>query len=169
MKASILQRIGTKLVTIIVKRTTEGKDRYGKPFTPYSKRPFAMPSGATTKRAIALLKKSKGVSWFTTATGAKWIVVHGGYAALKNAVFAKAGGAGAVNLTLTGKMLRSVNVIEVDSATNRVRIGFTRTEDAEKAYWNKERGRDFLGVLPEEIAKDADLFALIVEGLSKDL
>lgn len=135
-----LTRAGLLAVELVVERTGEGIDRHGQPFRPYSTRPLAVPAGSITKAAQARL--GGNLSLFTSAkTGALWALVEGGYEALKAARYPQDGGA--VNLHATGAMLRSMGVVDQDDES--VTIGFSRTEEAEKAGWNVET-RDFLGL-----------------------
>ena len=47
--------------------------------------------------------------------------------------------------------LNDMDVIAI--GTNEVRIGFTREENAQKALWNIEKGRDFFGIPDSEFEK----------------
>lgn len=163
-----LKRLGFIIVARIKRRTEEENvDRYGKPFKPYSARPFAMPSGATTKRARAVLYKDGGIQYFRSPASEKlWIVVLGGYRALKDAEFAKAGGAGNVNLSRTGSMLRSLTVTGVNAETGTITIGFSRVDAAQKAKWNIDKGRDFLGITDDELASSAEFVNLLASSIT---
>lgn len=170
LDAKTLRRLGGLIIRRIVLRTTEeGLDAKGRPFKPYSTRTFAMPAGATTKRALVVLEKSGALSYFTTKAGNLWVLIEGGYAALKSAEFAKAGGAGGVNLSRTGSMLRSLTVTGIDEGRGIVSIGFARVDAAERAYYVIEQGRDFLGIREEEIAADPEMLSIITNGISIDL
>lgn len=162
---AILTKIGNRVISLIIQRTTEGKDINGKPFRGYSTRPFALPAGATTKRALAILVKDGRASYFTTRAGSLWVVIKDGYKALKEAEFAKAGGAGGVTLQRTGRMLRAMTVTSVNASPPGIVLGFTRTEDAQKAFWNQQRGRVFFGITAEEFGNDSEIAKLLVEGL----
>jgi hypothetical protein len=140
-----MKRLGMKVVSLIKENTLAGFDKDGLAFKSYSTRPFAMPSGATTKRALGKLDKDGGLVWFKKDGKAIWVVVLGGYLALKKARYPK--GRGVPNLTATGAMMRSLGVLRVSD--NKITIGFKRAEEAEKMLWNINKGRDPLG-LPED-------------------
>ena len=151
-------RFGLAVLERIRANTLKGLDRFGNAFKPYSSKPFAMPAGALKQKARLALGKD-GVKWFRAASGSMWVVITGGYVALKSAQ--RPSGAD-VNMSDTGGMLRSMTVVQA-SATGGVVIGFSRPEMAELAYYHTVSGagpsrviRDFLG-LPdnqiEELAK----------------
>lgn len=57
--------------------------------------------------------------------------------------------AGKVNLTLSGDMLNSIEIIDA-SLAGRIIIGITDEENANKAKWMREKGYNFLGLSNEE-------------------
>lgn len=146
--------LGTAIVNHIRDRTLEGKDKDGKAFKHYSTNTFAMPSGAITKRALSALDKAGDIIWFTTKTGAEWVLIKGGYKRLKAVKRPSHGGT--VNLTDTGKMMADLTVISYPA--DGIRIGFNRAENAQKASWNIEMGRDFFGIEDSELEKMAEKF-----------
>lgn len=146
--------MGIEIVNHIRNRTQDGKDKDGKAFKPYSTKPFAMPSGATTQLALKTLDNSDGLIWFTAKSGNKWIVVKDGYKALKQARRPQDGGT--VNLTNDGQMMNDLAVIAIPR--DGIDIGFNRAENAEKALWNIEAGRDFLGIEDSELEKIAEKY-----------
>lgn len=163
VKATITQqamyRAGLLAVKMIRERTLAGKDVDGKPFKPYGTRVFARPAGGLTKAARSNLRKM--ASYFRKG-GSLWMAVQGGYKAYKEAVY---GDSSIVNLQAEGHMLRALTVLEpVDTQSGVVRVGFTRSEEAEKAYWHNVSGagksraiRRFMGLSEAEkriIAKD---------------
>ncbi|MCA0270227.1 MAG: hypothetical protein LCH53_13570 [Bacteroidetes bacterium] len=178
---------GQFAVTAIVERTARGEDADGKPFVPYSTRPLALPvgspdaktikallssgqevSGNLTKRAIRKLRKAEdGLYYFTSRrTGALWMVIEGGYAAVKAARYPKDGGV--VNLHATGSMMRALRVIGVDATVDgggTVTVGFSRPEEAQKAYWNS-RTRRFLGLTSDE---QAEAGRIVGEGVTVEV
>lgn len=146
---------GEFAVTAIVERTARGEDADGKPFAPYSTRPLAVPSASVSKRVRARLQKAEdGLYYFKSRrTGNLWMVIEGGYAAVKAARYPKDGGV--VNLHATGAMMRALRVIGVDATVDgggTVTVGFSRPEEAQKAYWNS-RTRRFLGLTDDEQAE----------------
>jgi len=87
-----------------------------------------------------------------------WVVVKGGYLSLKKAIYKQTEYKGDVNLWQTGAMMRALTVVK--STNNEITIGFTRSEEAQKALWNKEMGREFMGLTDEEL-KDPEFVGLL--------
>lgn len=56
-----------------------------------------------------------------------------------------------VNLTLTGDMLDSIEIIDA-SIPGRVEIGFEDGFENDKAKWMREKGYDFLGLTDAELS-----------------
>lgn len=149
-KESGLRKLALFFIGVIQKRTLEGKDADGKPFKGYSTKPFAMPSGAITKRAVKSMVSAEEAN-YTNHNGKLWIVVRGGYKVAKKRIMENSPGYdGTVNLTLSGRMLKALTPVTVNSKGEIV-IGFTREEDAQKAIWNEESGRKFLGLSQEDL------------------
>jgi len=161
--SAAMLKVGLRAVRIIRARTLEGKDKDGNPFKSYSTKTFAMPADAATKRARKILEKNGQLHYFMTAAQNLWMVVTGGYLAFKKAVYAQTGWSGTVNLTASGQMLRSLTVLTSNS--NEVVIGFSRPEDALKAFWNAEKGREFLGLSDSEIEQDQELRQILINGV----
>lgn len=149
IEKSALRQIANMFTLIIKKRTQSGLDKDGAPFKPYSTKPFKMPSGAATKRAKRELMNKGELSYFKTQGGKLWIVVRSGYLGYKKAVYSKTGFTGAPNLMMTGQMMGAFAPI-VYSDTGFT-LGFTRSEEAQKAFWNQQMGRDFLGMTEKEL------------------
>lgn len=133
-------------------RTAQGIDAEGKPFAAYSRRPFAAPAGALLKKAQRTLIRSKLASYFTTKTGALWIYVAGGYAAVR----AASGRGAGVDMTFTGRMLSALDVVE--ASPSRITIGFNDPTAARVAFYHNVAGagrgrtiRRFLGVSDQEL------------------
>ena len=156
-----IRRFGSRCVEMILQRTAWGMDSNGKPFKEYSTRPFKMPAGAVPKRAVKILRAGGNLRYFKNGK-ALWCVIIGGYAAFKKAIYTKTGYSGNVNLTLSGAMLNALEVIK--AGNNTVRIGLTRTEEAQKAFWLKEKGFEFLGISKEELS-DQYLTEIVAKGL----
>lgn len=161
-----LRAAGDLAVELIVSRTLEGRDRFGRPFALYSTRPYALPAGALwaqgSRTAARRLKRQGQIGYFRRQ-GKLWAIVKGGYRAYKEA---RLGQGDQVNLTLTGSMLRSLRVLRVDEREGSVTIGFGRTDAAEKAYYHVVSGagpsrtiRDFLGLTDEELDRVAEVIA----------
>lgn len=161
--AGALRRIGEWAVARIVERTQEGLDVEGRPFPPYSERPLSIPAGALWSpgsRTAARRLKAQGQLryWRNRRTGSLWVTIQGGYRAYKEARFPGQGGQ--VNLTLTGTMMRSLAVLDVETSERGgvITIGFRQAEAAERAYWHEVTGagrsrvrRRFLGLTPGEM------------------
>lgn len=113
-----------------------------------------MPSGATTRIALKALDNSYGLIWFTAKSGNKWIVIKDGYKALKEA--RRPQDCGTVNLTNEGQMMNDLAVIAIPS--DGIDLGFYRAENAEKAIWNIEAGRGFLGIEYRELEKNVEKY-----------
>lgn len=146
---------GEFAVTAIVERTARGEDADGRPFKPYSTRALALPAASVPKRTRMRLSKGEdGLYYFTSRrSGALWFVVEGGYAAVKAARYPQ--DKGAVNLHATGAMMRALRIIGIEQTTDSggaVTVGFSRPEEAQKAFWNS-RSRRFLGLTPSEQAE----------------
>lgn len=147
-----MYRAGLLAVKLIRERTLAGRDVEGQPFRPYGTTTFARPAGGLTKTARANLR---GLVSYFRKSGSLWMAVQGGYKAFKEAVY---GDASTVNLQAEGAMLRSITVLEpVDTTTGTVRVGFTRSEEAEKAYWHNVSGagksrviRRFMGLSDDD-------------------
>ncbi|MEP7217946.1 MAG: hypothetical protein ABI876_03470 [Bacteroidota bacterium] len=162
-----LRRVGLKSIELITIRTLAGRDANNAPFAPYSTEPFARPLGGITARARAALGET-GLKIFKTRGGHLWAVITGGYRALKAASNPQDGPA--VNMSATGAMLRALTIINVNAGARTVSIGFSRGEEAIKAYWHNVTGvgrqhtiRKFMGVAPSE---QPTLAAIAAEGIT---
>ena len=164
LEQKYLLKLGKQMITLIQKRTQSGYDIEDKEFIPYSKKPFAMPVGAMTKRtlkALSLKRNKDEVVFFRKEGRALWVVIKGGYYRYKQ--FAKTNAAGysvdTVSLTMSGSMLRSLTVI--NASNNQIKIGFNNTAEASKAIWNIAKGRNFFGLSPNDIKKlDTQYFVI---------
>lgn len=159
-----IKRIAAKSLQIIVERTLDGIDRFGRPFKPYSSKGFSMPYAAIPKRASKVLLKNGELKLFRR-NKILFAFVSGGYVRLKSQINSKTTYDGKPNLTLTGRMLESLKVVELGE--NYFKIGFTLPEQAQKAQWNAERGREFLGLSPNDL-DNSELKQAFVEGLKFD-
>lgn len=149
----ILRMLGLRAITLITLHTQRGMDADGHPLAPYSTHPVAVPAGSLTQRARGTLEGK--LTYFRKSHGALWVVIEGGYAALKAATYP---GDRTVNMTATGGMLRALTVVGIDSKANLIRIGFSRQEAAETAYWHMVAGagksktiRNWLGLTRAEM------------------
>jgi hypothetical protein len=161
IKPEILKRIGLIFIQKIQDRTAAGLDEKGEPFKAYSTNKFGMPSAAIPKRVKKMLTKNGQLTYYRRG-GITFVLVHGGYAVLKAAMYQKTSYGGTVNLMQTGAMLRSMRVMT--AGNNEITIGFGNSEDAAKAYYNLLMGREFLGVLPEDW-DDAEIQELLASGV----
>ncbi len=57
-----------------------------------------------------------------------------------------------VNLTLTGEMLSTIEVLDA-SIPGRIQIGYQDGEESDKSEWMREKGYNFLGMSPAEMNK----------------
>jgi len=152
----------------ILANTAKGIDKDGNPFTPYSDRPFAMPAGAVANKQTArrLQKKQTKndpiITWFRHRNSGKhWIIWHKGYSHYKKTFYHS----DKVNLSATESMLKSFMVLDVKDRYKEeqifenqkiilpipevwIRLGWLNDTERNKAYWNKLKGRNMLG-LPE--------------------
>ena len=172
-----LKRIGTEVISYIKSNTRQGIDRFGKPFQPYSRKPFAMPLGAfieqTTKRQRDRLNKDGDLSIYRSRrSGARWVTIDGGYALFKAMRFPQDGGK--VNLSVRGNrggMMGALQIIKEDESS--VTIGFSSEEAAKLAYYHTVSGagksrviRDFFGITPEQVS---ELETLLMKGIEIEL
>lgn len=140
-------RIGLWIVQTIQRRTAQGKDISGKPFLPYSQKPFAMPLGAIPKKYWQIIKryaKEGEIGYQQTKSKQLWIRIQGGYKFLRLKVF---GLPARVDLRRSREMLSELQVIDIrqDADSWQMRIGWTRPDLAERAFY-VERKRKFLGL-----------------------
>lgn len=154
VEPQFMRRMALEAINVIRKRTLAGLDKDGKPFAPYSSKPFVMPAGALTGKARKTLESRNRLAFFQTKAGDMWVVVLGGYKELKAAKRPQHGGT--VNLTDTYKTLRALAVGRF--SRNEVQIIFSTPQEAEKAYYHVVTGvgknktkRDFLGLSEEEL------------------
>lgn len=148
----LLHTAGIKVLALIEQNIRQGIDSEGQPFA-YSEKPFWMPY---SQKIVARLggKKGKGVFYEVTrsgTTGKLGLIILGGYKAFKQKAYPSAANH---FLTVTGKMLRSMNVKAND---NEAIISFTGDENVKKAYWlnvsGAGRGRKlwkFLGITEQQ-------------------
>ena len=68
---------------------------------------------------------------------------------------------GTVNMTLTGEMMRNFTVIETND--NSFTLGFTDTDMAQRAVYNQQKGRDFIGLSNADL-NDLKFLELISSG-----
>lgn len=166
-----LLRFGSRAIQIVQQRTQRGEGLDGK-FPAYSTNPLAVPSGIATKRARKVLEGAGKLKYFKRR-GKLWMVVQGGYAELKRSIYANArGGAGGVNLMLTGQMLGGLQAKA--SGANAVTLTFDNAEAAQKAFYHQISGagkrrvlRRFLGLRDDEL-KDPVLIQTLAQGIQID-
>ena len=180
----IVNQLGLDILRAIKENTQRGRDKWGHGFKPYSERPFAMPYGGVfnkTKTEQAI--KAGDVSFFRNtkgevrkATNGMWITWRGGYKQYKG--YMTGANTDIVDFTFSGKML--VNLTVTDTRFDKpvvfsmdgiikglegeklviptitVTIGFDSEKQAQKAEWNIEKGRDFLGLPDEQLQEIID-------------
>jgi len=164
---SKITQIALHCLRLIRDRTQDGLDVNDMPFKAYSTRTFKMPVSNGTKRALGILK-SQGDVEYRILGGVKYAIVKGGYLNYKRAYIQSSGNSwnGKVDLTMTGAMLRDLNVIE--TSNNSFKLGFTNIEMSQRALKNIDRGRDFLGLSPKNM-QDSRLIELLGEGLQLEV
>ncbi len=160
----IKRRIGIRVVAAIKENTLRGIDKDGKPFAPYSEKPFAAPAGSLTQKVRARLDKDGKLTFFEKGD-TKWVRVEGGYKLVKS--IKRPSDGGVVNLTDTGKLLRGLRFLSIDNE-GAIRIGWDDPELALLAYYHNVSGagkgrvvRKFLGI------PDAELQAIAEEEINK--
>jgi acyl-CoA synthetase (NDP forming) len=167
-----LLRFGYRAIQLIQERTAKGDGLDGK-FASYSTNPLAVPSGMASKRARKALQGAGKLSYFKRK-GKLWMVVQGGYAELKRAVFTNAkGNTGVPNLMVTGQMMGSLQAKV--AGENSVVLTFDNPEAARKAFYHHVSGagkrrvlRRFLGLREEEL-KDQRLIQTITDGANLEI
>ena len=167
-----IQALAEQLKERILQNVSQGIDRHGKPFKPYSTRPFAMPFVAVQPRSLITEAQRKGEARVFRGIGQRknilWVTWLGGYVQYKGLLGKQVS---PVNLKLSGKMLSSLNSsgqvikesftitlddpnitgeLEIDIPEAILTIGFSDAEAEQVAYWNILRERDFLGLTDEE-------------------
>jgi len=156
--------IALKIREAIVENTLAGKDKDGKPFKPYSTRPFKMPYGAISNKK-KLKANRDNVRYFTNRkTGGLWVTWLKGYSDYKFMMR----GNNRPNLQLSGGLLKSFSVLKVAEKGNSgrtskletsygsfevpipaevyIELGWKKEERGKIAYYNKLKGRDMLGL-----------------------
>lgn len=146
--------VGQRVVELINENVAAGRGPDGE-LAPYGVHPFARPIGGLPKVVVKRLDDAGAIQRFTTAGGQQWIVVLGGYVALKRAL--NPAWTGKVDLAVTGDMMRQLSVIRADG--EGIEIGFLTREASEKAFWieNARRPRHFLGLTTEQYASLGDV------------
>jgi len=160
----LMKNIGLRVVTIIRRRTLDGKFISGS--EAYSTKPFVMPLGAmmqnlqrgflsedTFKRNGKTVEENE-FQIFTANNGATWVWIEGGYKRyreLSGRQVAK------VDLNWSGRMMRNLGLIPGTTTPRETEIGFTSAEEKQKALWHNTLGagkgktkREFMGLTPQE-------------------
>lgn len=119
----LMKRMGNEALAMIEENIRDGVDMDGNAYE-YSTRPFYRPYNSSIKDALG-----DKAQVFTRKNGKLGMIVMG-YQAYKQALHPESIGK---FLTLSGKMLRNLNVIT--AADNTVTLGFTDPELAQRAYW----------------------------------
>lgn len=156
INSNLLKEAGSLALGAVMDNTSKGIDRFGKPFKPYSNKPFAMPYGAflnyNTKTAIKKLNKND--YQITGRNGKLWIVVKKGYKFLKQNRFKSSDSN--VNLQVRGMRGGMLgNLVLSNPTKNSISIKFRDSKFAELAYYHTTSGasksrviRDFMGITP---------------------
>lgn len=156
-------------IELINEQIAAGRDINNKPYK-YGTRPFARPLGGLRGVNIKSAVKSGKIKPFSTKNGARWGVITGGYASLREMRGLSTSGD---FLQDTGRLLRDLTAKQTSGI--EARIGFSSTRSAEIAYYLNKSGAgksrrlwQFLGLTPENRQKLADeLGVLIAENIRK--
>ena len=154
----LFQIAGVRVLAFIEENIKKGIDYEGKPFQ-YSTNPYYIPFDDKIYRKLGG-KNGNGKFYqvvHSKRTGLLGMIILGGYKAYKEKVYPSA----AKNfLTVTGKMLRSMNVKATDTEAI---ISFTGEENQKKAFWLNISGAGrsrklwkFLGITEEQKKKLID-------------
>lgn len=172
----LMKRVGLQCIFIVRRRVSSGKYLEGTTSEQYSTKPFGMPLGAATKalgsaikRAIekgqAVNLKRKGKTFATVSpdeakiytspkTGNLWVIIGGGYKRYR-----ELGGrdSSKIDLNWSGRMMRNLGIIPGSEQPSAVDVGFTSTDEQNKALWHNVMGAGksrrkhvFMGLTNEE-------------------
>lgn len=174
-KASDVARAGVRIVGQIQRNTLAGLDKDGVLFAPYSTRPFSMPWSAiaSKNKMRALYKQGKqsgkpqppnaNVRFYRhKKTKGMWAVFMGGYQSYKTAM---RGRQAHPNLHFTGAMLKGLGLLNSRAEWSaegkklgvtvpkaiRWTVGWKDSKLAQRAYYNKLRGRDMFGLSEAQV------------------
>lgn len=128
---SAILQLAFYAIELINDQIKEGIDADGKRYA-YSQKPFAMPTGGSRiKNYDRVVKDSTKVELFTSkATKQPWMIVKGGYKALREMRGRNPDGD---YLQDTGNMLNALSAVE--RANNEAAIVFTDAKAAQRAFW----------------------------------
>lgn len=154
-----VKRIALHCIKLIQDRTLKGLDKDGNEFKKYSERPFKIPYGAGNNRTIKMLLSNESAV-IRKIGNEIYVIIKTGYAGYKKAYMSNTTYDGTVNLSMTGAMLRDLTPLSYDNSS--FTIGFNNIELAERASFNIQRGRDFLGLSPNDLL-DKRLQELLAE------
>ena len=145
-----MNKVGFYAISLIKERTGQGKDAKGADFKDYSRNPFAMPYGFLKKhkRKVDDFVASGKMQIITRDGKQTWVVIKEGYSFYKEH-FSRNYEGGKVNLKLSGEMLKAMTVTGSDGKS--FTIGWVRPELAERAFYNEEKGREFLGLTDDDL------------------
>lgn len=135
LTAQDMLQTGTEAIALLKMRVyDQNKDLDGKPFKPYSTRPFMVRNGSDTAKRL----KPKG--------GQKrngGVFYKGGYKEYK----ASSTGSSDVNLTLSGNLLQSIQVTDANAKSFTI----SPTGSAKKYALKVDTARPFIGVTNAEL------------------
>jgi hypothetical protein len=165
---ALLLRIGKRAVFIIQNRVSEGRflDGSSEGASQYSEKPFVMPFGAIKKKSVMtkiLEDKYDDTHLFRAKSSGKlWVLIDKGYRWLRE-VSGKP--STKVDLTWTGELMRSLDVLEVDESKFEVTIGHKGDRNEKLSeYFNQSgtgrsrRIRKYLALSEEELEGFSELF-----------
>ncbi len=131
MNRELMRTVGNRVLEMIEDNIQAGVDIDGKKFA-YSTKTFYRPYNEKLHKKLTKSQQGKLYSIITGKSGKLGMLIHG-YKQYKEH-FAP----GAGFLEWTGALLRDMSIIKLDS--NKVIIGFTDPELAQRAFWLNKSG-----------------------------
>lgn len=163
IKRSLFIRFGKRTVVIIKRRTNKGKFLPGSSegAESYSTNPFVMPLGAVRKKSVIwdMLngKFEDDTQLFRTKAGKMWVWIRHGYKWLRQQQGRQVAN---VDMTQTRQLMRSLDVLKIDTGSGVVEVGHKGKRNQELAYYWNEAGagkskkkRIWLGLTEGELKK----------------
>lgn len=151
MSKEIMNAVAVRARQMILENIAAGIDINGNKYK-FSDKPFARPYDPKLKGVKQLVKEGR-LTLFLKNKKRFWMVVEKGYADYRRMKGLSADGD---FLTLTGAMLRNLQIIEL--AENSFQLGFTDATQLKKALWfnvmgvgKSKRLWQFLGLRKEQI------------------
>lgn len=175
ISGNLLKKAAATVISNIKRRTSEGKDKEGRPFQSYSRKPFGMPAGAFFNETTKLQRKRLTAGgdlqfYISKRTKKRWVLIDGGYANYKYSRFPNR--FSKVDLQVRGNrggMLGAIQMKDIDEKEHSVTIAFSSSEAARLAYYHNVSGasrsrvkRKFFGLTTEE---KQEIVKMLTEGV----